>query len=147
MGNLLSPVSNLFFLYGAASYLCSLETATPWRLAAQVPHWISRICYCTLSLSLLQAGVRAHSTASIYGWRFASAVPLRMVLGNLVNSAATVLALNQFSAARMRGKSLKWRKTEHFYPAPQLGDVMPEGLQLQENMQFEDIGDISSTFQ
>jgi len=43
-----------------------------------------------------------------------------MFWGNLVNSAATVLALIQFSAAHMRGHALAWRKTEHIYPLPQL---------------------------
>ncbi|MBZ5624569.1 MAG: hypothetical protein LAQ69_38590, partial [Acidobacteriia bacterium] len=70
--------------------------------------------------------------ARIYGWRFASAVPLRMLWGNLVNSAATVAAVWLFWGARRKHRSPAWQKTEHVYPGqvtavqarPRLGEVL-----------------------
>jgi len=40
-----------------------------------------------------------------------------MFWGNLLNSAATISALHQFAAARLEGRALAWRKTDHKYPA------------------------------
>ena len=44
-------------------------------------------------------------------------MPVRMVWGNLVNFAATAMALWEFGRARIKGRGLVWRKTEHVYPA------------------------------
>ena len=119
VGNLLSPVANLLFLYGTSSYLLSLGLAEPWHFGSLVPPWIASLCRLTFGVALLQAAVRAHSAASIYGWRFAALVPARLVWGNLVNFAATARALWQFWDARMKGRGLAWNKTEHVYPIPQ----------------------------
>jgi adsorption protein B len=119
VGNLLSPVANLFFLYGTASYLASLGHNVPWHLGSHIPTWISDICRLTFGIAILQAGVRARSGARIYGWRFAAAVPIRMFWGNLVNFAATATALREFSKARSSGRGLAWRKTDHVYPLAQ----------------------------
>jgi adsorption protein B len=139
VGNLLSPVANLLFLCGLASFLESVATARPWQLRLYVSHWMSLLCYCTLGLSWLQAGLRAHASARIYGWRFATGVPVRMFWGNLVNSAATAAALYQFAVARIDGRTLAWRKTEHIYPMPQLCDAISEGIH------FQSVVDVSST--
>jgi adsorption protein B len=120
VGNLLSPAANLFFLYGTASYLASLGQPAPWHFGSLLPTWISDICCLTFGIALLQTGVRAGSGARIYGWRFAAAVPIRMFWGNLVNFAATAIALWEFWSARTSGRDLVWRKTDHVYPvAPQ----------------------------
>jgi adsorption protein B len=119
VGNLLSPVANLFFLYGTLSYLTSLGQTGPWHFGSLLPDWISNLCRLTFGISLLQTGVRARYTSRIYGWRFAAAVPVRMFWGNLVNFAATVTALWEFWRARSRGTQPAWRKTEHVYPISQ----------------------------
>jgi adsorption protein B len=119
VGNLLSPVANLFFLYGTASYLFHFGQATPWHLGSLIPNWISDLCRLTFGIALLQASVRARSGARIYGWSFAAAVPIRMFWGNLVNFAATATALWEFFKARTSGRGLEWRKTDHVYPVAQ----------------------------
>ena len=119
VGNLLSPLTNLFFLYGTASHLASLGHNVPSHLASHIPTWISDICCLTSAIAILQTGVRARSGARIYGWRFAAAVPVRMFWGNLVNFAATATALWEFSKARASGRVLAWRKTDHVYPVAQ----------------------------
>jgi adsorption protein B len=131
VGNLLSPVANLIFLYGLASFLESRATATPWHLSTALSHWISALCYCTLGLSWFQTGVRAHASARIYGWCFATGVLVRIFWGNLVNSTATVAALYQFASARIERRTLVWRKTEHIYPVPQLREAISAGIHCQ----------------
>src|SRR5205807_8456619 len=104
--------------YGSVSYLASVGGPAPWHFGALIPPWISGICRLTFGIAVVQTAVRAHSGARIYGWRFATAVPLRMFWGNLVNFAATATALWEFWDSRRCGKGLSWRKTEHTYPIP-----------------------------
>ena len=116
-GNLLTPVANLIFLYGTVSYGAHLGQGSAWHFGQLVPDWLSGICRLTLGIALLQATMRAGAAARLYGWRFASAVPLRMLWGNAVNFAATATALWEFWNAQARGGGLTWRKTDHVYPA------------------------------
>jgi adsorption protein B len=120
VGNLLTPAANLLCLYGTASYLSSLGQPAPWHFGSLLPAWISDLCRLTFGIALLQTGVRARYGARIYGWRFAALVPIRMFWGNLVNFAATAIALWEFWDAHTRGRELAWHKTDHVYPvAPQ----------------------------
>jgi adsorption protein B len=119
VGNFLSPLSNLIFVYGTASYLGSLGRPGPWHFGGLIPLWLITVCRVTFGIALLQASVRAHSAATIYGWRFAAGVPVRMLWGNLVNFAATAIALWEFCEARITGRGLAWNKTEHVYPVLQ----------------------------
>jgi adsorption protein B len=138
VGNLLSPAANLFFLYGTASYLASLGQPAPWHFGSLLPTWISDICCLTFGIALLQTGVRAGSGARIYGWRFAAAVPVRMFWGNLVNFAATAIALWEFWSARTSGRDLVWRKTDHVYP------VAPQAALAANAVGFHPIADASA---
>lgn len=107
VGNLLSPFANLLFLAWVAG----------WRGFSAVPAWTGRLCVVTLCLSVVHLSIRTALSARVYGWRFAAGVSPRMFWGNLLNSAATVSALRQFAVARLHGRVLDWRKTEHQYPA------------------------------
>jgi adsorption protein B len=124
VGNLLTPAANLLSLYIPANCLWSAVSGQPWHLGSHIPLWLARACVATLSISVVQAAVRVFSSARIYGWRFAAASPLRTFWGNLVNFAATVEALRQFLGARVKHHALAWRKTEHVYPQPRLGEVL-----------------------
>ncbi len=117
LGNLLTPVLNLMFLYGAATWGGSQLTGRPWPLAFRHPAlvWLFQ---ATFALSGFQMGVRALCSRRIYGWRFALGVPVRTLLGNWLNCAATVRALALYAAAKLRGLPLVWIKTEHAYPNP-----------------------------
>ena len=116
-GNLLAPAANLGFVYGMATLLGSAWSGRPWHLGSLIPGAFGAIYSATLSLAMVQAGARIHSTARIYGWRFAAGTPIRMIWGNAVNFAATVTALRQFTAARMQRRRMEWSKTDHAYPA------------------------------
>jgi adsorption protein B len=119
-GNLLSPFANLLFV----SWLAG------WRGFDGIPAWAAHLCAVTLGLSLIHFLIRTTLSARVYGWRFAAGVLPRMLWGNLLNSAATISALRQFAGARVRGRTLAWRKTDHNYPAchttgqTRLGEVL-----------------------
>ncbi len=132
VGNLLSPLANGVFLYGAVCYLWTAQTGGVWHFSGGIPQWLPRAFQVTLGIWLVQAAIRVRCSARVYGWRFAAAGPLRMIWGNLVNSAATVAALWQFVGARLKKRAPAWLKTDHVYPAgvtaghgrPRLGEVL-----------------------
>jgi adsorption protein B len=115
LGNLLAPVLNLFFLYGLATWAASKIGGRPWEFAIQHP-WMPWIFSATTALAVFQIGVRGLCARRIYGWRFALGVPVRALLGNWLNCAATLLALAQYFDAKWHGRPLVWIKTEHAYP-------------------------------
>jgi len=119
VGNLLSPLANLVFLAGLMAV-----PGAGHKSAVLVPLWLSRLCLVTYGIALVQVGVRAWCSARIYGWRFASATPVRVMWGNVVNFAATVVAVRQFAAAQVRHTGMAWRKTDHVYPRPRLGELL-----------------------
>jgi adsorption protein B len=110
-GNLLAPAANVAFIAGLVG----------WRHGARFPAWLLSISAATCCLSLAQIGLRSWYSARIYGWRFASAVPLRMIWANVVNFLATVSALGQFASALLQRQTLDWKKTDHLYPAHHTG--------------------------
>ena len=124
VGNLLAPLANLLFLAGLGNLLLSAETGHPGHFAVIVPMWLSRLCVVTYGFALVQLATRTWCSARIYGWRFAAAVPIRVTWGNVVNFVATVAAIQQYGAARLRCRDIAWRKTDHVYPRPRLGDVL-----------------------
>lgn len=107
VGNLLSPLVNALCVYGA------VDT----RLWSCAPGWTLPLYGATAAIAVTQATIRVLACARVYGWWFASCAVLRMPWGNIVNCAATVVALGQFFGAYMRRESVAWHKTEHIYPA------------------------------
>jgi adsorption protein B len=107
-GNLFSALGSLICLYGLGAWLL--------RGVVIVPHHLERLSALTLALTALQLAVRMGCAARVYGWRFASGAPLRVLWGNWVNCLATLAALYRFASARLRGRPLAWLKTEHMYP-------------------------------
>ena len=116
LGNLLTPVLNLLTVYGAVTWTASRLSARPWALGREYAH-LMWLFAATLALSCFQMGVRALCSRRIYGWRFAMGVPVRMLIGNWLNCAATMGALTFYCRAKLRGRALVWIKTEHAYPS------------------------------
>jgi adsorption protein B len=120
VGNLLSPFSNLLFLAG---FCC-------WGNMAKAPPLVSALCFLSLGIAAIHVLIRGRASATIYGWRFALGVPLRMLWGNLVNLAATAIAIRGYVASVAGLRKLTWNKTEHVYPLagasanPRLGEVL-----------------------
>lgn len=114
-GNLVTPLTNLVFLYGAVTLAWAEATHRPWGLGQQSSMRTGTF-RLTLALQALQMAIRTWCSARIYGWRFACAVPLRAVAGNCINCFATCKAIGTYAAARLRGHPLRWAKTDHAYP-------------------------------
>jgi adsorption protein B len=131
VGNLLTPIANLILLYCIVRYLWLGNGDEAW-MVDRMPQWLTRFCIATLWISVLQGAIRTFCCARIYGAWFAAAVPLRMLWGNVVNSAATVVALWQFWGAHRKHGVPAWQKTEHIYPGqtaalegrPRIGEVL-----------------------
>jgi len=89
-----------------------------WRLVldAGAP-WIFDAFAFSMTLQAVHLGLRIRFSARIYGWRFASLVPLRVVYGNLIILMATGSAIRRYFHARLARRSLVWLKTEHAYPS------------------------------
>jgi adsorption protein B len=117
-GNPISVLANAILFYGLATWLFSRWSGAEWAMGRLAGSWETwSLFYATLSLNLLQLGVRMGCVARIYGWKFASAVPLRIFWANWINFLATARALGHYLDARVRGRPLVWLKTEHTYPS------------------------------
>jgi hypothetical protein len=117
-------LSNVIFIYGLATQLWQRSTPLDTALAM-----------ATLPLLALRTAIRMFCCARVYGFRFALGVPLRSACANALNSAATFQALARYTVARVRGRPLKWLKTEHAYPSHSalLGHKRPLGELLTRN--------------
>jgi hypothetical protein len=74
---------------------------------------------------------RTFAVSRSFGWRFAMAVPVRVVLSNAINSVVTLRAIRDFTVSKISRKPLRWVKTEHQYPVPEaLADRAPLGQVL-----------------
>jgi len=118
VGNLIAPLSHLIFLYGALTWIAAALSSLPWGLAAVAGRhqWLLPVCVFTLSLQFFHMCLRACCSAQVYGWKFATGVPLRMLLANWINFLATASAVARFGSAKIRRRPLVWLKTEHNYP-------------------------------
>ena len=105
IANPLSLAANVVFVYGMATSM--------WMRVSPLQ---ARLAMATMTLQIVRLGVRALCVGRIYGLIFALGVPVRAVYANALNSAATMQAVARFTWARLRGKPLKWLKTEHAYP-------------------------------
>ncbi len=70
-----------------------------------------------LSLQGLHTGIRTWCSWRIYGFRFACAVPIRVIVGNWINCFAACRAIRTYTAAKLHHRPLRWAKTEHAYQA------------------------------
>ena len=114
-GNIVTPLTNLIFVYGALTCLASWLNGTPWGLAERAQNLLW-VYVAILGLQAFHIGVRAWFCSRVYGWRFASGVPVRVIWGNWINCLATVSAMYRFFNAKIHGRPLVWLKTEHAYP-------------------------------
>jgi bacteriophage N4 adsorption protein B len=105
IGNPLNVASILVFCYGLATAI--------WT---RVNPLAARLALATLVLQVVRFAIRMGCTGRIYGWQFALGVPVRAVIGNVLNSAAVCRALVVYTLARIRGERLGWLKTDHAYP-------------------------------
>ncbi|MBL8178225.1 MAG: glycosyl transferase family protein [Bryobacterales bacterium] len=117
IGNPVSMLTSLMFLYGLATWIYSSLTGSRWGLAglgAELPTLL--LLSSTSTMQFLHLGVRAWCTSRIYGWKYASAVPIRALLANYINFRATIGAIRRYAQSKLGGRPLVWLKTDHSYP-------------------------------
>ncbi len=133
LANLTTPLANALFLYGAFTWSVAEALHHPWGLAAAAHYaWLPPVCAATFSIQGMHLGMRGWCSAKVYGWRFASGVPLRILWANVMNFLATFQAIRQYGVAKLQGRPLVWLKTDHAYPTrealvthrPKLGEVL-----------------------
>lgn len=118
IGNPLSFLANLFFLYGLSTWTWSQLTGGDWGLARRpLPVVSAGLFDATLALLVVQTVARAACSWRVYGARFAAGAPFRVVWGNWINCFATAAAVFLYLRARWRRQRLAWLKTEHDYPS------------------------------
>jgi len=117
-GLITNPVglfSNVLFGYGLITWIAARLNGAPWGLARDTLH--PALFVAILALQLFHMGFRMFSVSRYFGWRFATAVPLRILLANVINCVATFRAEYRFFRAKLLGEPLVWLKTEHVYPS------------------------------
>ena len=129
IGNLLTPVCNLLFLIGLATFTLSRLTHHEWALARELARFHA-LYVIGLSIQALQTGIRAACSARIYGWAFALGVPLRVFVANMINAVATARAVCIYVNEKIHRRPLRWVKTEHSYP--NRAALMPQRKRLSE---------------
>ncbi len=93
IGNLITLLANILFVGGVCTWSWSRATRHEWLLARELSRFHG-IYMTGLSIQALQTVLRAGFTARIYGWRFACGVPVRVMVANLINGAATAKLLD-----------------------------------------------------
>jgi adsorption protein B len=105
-------------MYGASMWLVCQTAGVPWQMAT--PDTLTSDLVMTGSvLALYRILYRAVCVGRHFGAAFAIWVPARVLLANVINSLATLCAIQQFAAAKWRRQPLRWLKTTHEYPTPQ----------------------------
>ena len=115
IANPLSLLTNFLFVAGLADLVVSIVHHRPWALAVNNPR-VAILCGLTLCLQWLRLGIRMVCVGRLYGPAFAMGVPMRALLGNLINCFASVRATWRYFNARGAQTKLVWQKTEHAYP-------------------------------
>ena len=104
IGNPASLMTNILFVYGGAR----------WIAGAPIP--VIPLMKVGAFLCAYRIVYRMTAVSRVFGIGSAIATPVRVVLANWINSAATLAALRQFFSAKWNGKPLVWIKTDHVYP-------------------------------
>ena len=105
IGSPLGVIANVLFLYGVATEMWTRLTPLATELTT-----------ITLAFQIVRTAIRMGCVARVYGLTFALGVPLRVPYANVLNAAATVMAVTRYASARIQKLPLRWVKTEHSYP-------------------------------
>ncbi|MGH9722912.1 MAG: glycosyl transferase family protein [Bryobacteraceae bacterium] len=109
VGSLVGGLANLLLIHGLTRLAFGADAA------ALIPHTWAAVA--ALGFGSHRMLLRMCCTTRIYGFGFALGVPVRTMLGNVINLLATFSALRRYSVAKVRRRPLVWLKTEHAYPS------------------------------
>jgi adsorption protein B len=105
IGNPISLLTNVVFLYGTARWWCGVPLAETPMVQVGGLFGLYRLVFRMLCVG------------RVYGPALALTAFLRLLVGNCINSAASFLALHQFLTAKWKDVPLVWLKTDHAYPS------------------------------
>jgi adsorption protein B len=108
LANPVSLITNAVCAYGVVTQIWNRITP---------PRYLLNLLVATFAMQIVRISVRIGCTARVYGFAFSLLAPARVVVANLINSAAVVKAIYRYSRSRLRGEALVWVKTEHAYPS------------------------------
>lgn len=115
VANPISLVTNLLCLAGLLDWTLSALQHRPSVFEVHSPALV-KLFTITAALQGLRTFLRMVCVAPIFGVRFATLLPMRIMFANFINSAASASALLHFGRAKLKGEPLVWLKTEHAYP-------------------------------
>jgi adsorption protein B len=78
--------------------------------------WFGTVVSLNVAAFFLRLGQRAWFVSRNHGWENGLMSVPRLIVGTIVNAAATMRALRQYAASVMFGKKLVWDKTMHDFP-------------------------------
>jgi len=107
---------SLFTMLSLADLAVAYLAGTPWYFAIARSS-TQRLCWANLLVQAIRTAVRMACSGRVYGWRFATGVPVRAFYESIINGVATFRAIRTYVAARIEGRPLVWLKTEHSYPS------------------------------
>ena len=116
LGNLVTPLTNLIYIYGVATLAWATAAGQEWGLAREAAGFAPAVT-TGLGIQALHIAFRMSCSGRVYGLRFACGVPVRVVAGNWINCFATCRAIYTYANAKLRDLPLRWVKTEHAYPS------------------------------
>ena len=116
IGNLVTPLMNLIYLYGMTTRAWAAATGTGWGLSQEAAA-VAPAFTIGLTIQAMHLMFRLCCSWRVYGWKFACGAPARVVVGNWINCFATCRAVWTYCGAKVRGHPLRWVKTEHAYPS------------------------------
>jgi adsorption protein B len=107
--------------YGATRSAITHAGGGPWTLDAMVPAGsvLAWMVSANLASALWRLGMKARFVGMLYGpWHALLSAP-RLVISNAIGILATMRAVSQYAAHRLRGEPLRWLKTAHEFPTPE----------------------------
>jgi bacteriophage N4 adsorption protein B len=133
--NALNALGYVVILYWLVSLLCHPRGHA---LALVESRWVRDIVLADTILMVHRMAERLVAVQRIAGWKQALLSMPRAIVGNVVNFAATAMAVRQFFNAERAGKRVAWQKTAHVFPNAKqlrehrrrLGDLLLENRLL-----------------
>ncbi|SRR5579871_294795 len=129
LGNPITLLSNLIFLYCLAMWAGARVGAGEWNIASVFPAagWVWWLVPINSFFIFERLLYRVYAVNRMYGPRHAAGVLWRTPVGNVINFASTVSALAQFFRAKLRREEIAWAKTAHAFPTrEQLNEFQPD---------------------
>jgi adsorption protein B len=119
LGNPITLLSNLIFLYCLLMWAASRTGHFDWNIAMVFPAagWVWWLVPFNTFFIFERCLYRVYAVNRMYGPRQALGVIWRTPIGNLINFASTISALAQFFTAKLRREEVPWAKTMHAFPS------------------------------